>query len=641
MEYAVDMLPTPLTLDSLNSPVALNKSLGIVVRGLEVNRDSEALWSLYIELLGHHVGTATGLREVFEEALKFLPNSFEIWWRFYLYEPVHKEKENILRKIIVSFSSSSQSRDIVSRSITSATLHLSKLFCDYSLDELSVSWLLKFLTSSNWDWVPNMTEAESIKEIWGSRVPPKDSMAHGFLTEQDLNTCWVTVFHLIYSGTFPETLFYDYPFDFIAVPCYFLIKWDALEENAVTSVTISELSEIWETVLYELLKDLEGNRRSLFFVLLRGYAEFLRDAAKNVGQAQRLVKIFFEKTVFSEELSLLYFALFQEPISQVAPISAECWGMKAKHTLRNGDLVGAAHDLVQGVYSCFKDIVKVEPFESLDDASQEIDDAIDHVKSLLRLQTDLSFTLKLEPKLDIAGYRENPCIWMILVLMEVWKVTAIGIQTDVRQILSWAIDAVSGQGEQRLLWLEMMKWEVSSGLRHSGGIGSKKILGTLEEAIDAVKERSGGLFKAEDAFPRCSQRNSRMRRSSDLQPLIQAALKGLAKEQKADLLEVLLQSRPETIVFSPALVKLFFDVKAWKQARAFILACLVANPKSIHRWDLLLTLEDLGGALGSKDSIPGLLAIAGFFLDKDDVEMLRGRYSVNQKFFVCLSDRLL
>ncbi|KAJ3217111.1 Zinc finger C3H1 domain-containing protein [Dinochytrium kinnereticum] len=594
--YAIDVLPSPLTVDALVTPGAVKKSLAILAEGLEVSSNSEELWSLYLELYCRQ-GDIDSVREVFEQALQFLPASFEIWWRYYLCELELEKKEGILRRMIQAFTSSKLPIDVVSRSVLSATLQLTKLFMECELVDLAQTWLLTFLTASDMKTVISCDEPESILSVWERRAPVLNSASYNLLTPRDLCTAWLSFFHLTIFGRLPSEMFFNYPFDFIVCPAFFSISWELLEtEEPITEADLT-FGQIFDDLVFDWVNSLRESHHSAFLALLRNYFEFSvfvcnrshEDIKETVGLiSQSASKI-------RSEINFNYISVFKSSLVDEAELSIECCNLLAKGSLEADNLIEAAKYFTLGIRRCFRNPSEAFDIAFAEDAVASINDTLGHCRWLLGMNETYSLGPGLETCQDLTCYRKNIFIWMTLILLELWKNVELNGETDLVPLLSEAIQAVDSNQWRQQLWLELMKYQVLQVTRDGALRGSGLILSTLEDAMQALKEEDLSLVQVDTVFSQPPRYKQRHEGGRTLRPILLAGLKGLSKEGQSDLMDVLLQSRKEVIASCPE----------------------------------ILTLESLGGALGSKDSIPGLLQIAKSFLPESSIiftELGSGRF---------------
>lgn len=100
INYAVQAIPTSLTYDDLEKHSSgLHKAMNILSRALQANRNSEALWNFYLELYCRQA-SQEDVRETFEQAVSFIPDSIQLWWRWFSWETAVGRKEVVLSRMI-------------------------------------------------------------------------------------------------------------------------------------------------------------------------------------------------------------------------------------------------------------------------------------------------------------------------------------------------------------------------------------------------------------------------------------------------------------------------------------------------------------------------------------------------------------
>ena len=99
IDYAVSGLPALnyASLDAHSSNV--HKSLNALSQALHSNRFSSPLWHFYLELYVRR-GKQDDIRRLFRQAIGFLPNDMDLWWRFYCWEKVFSSKKEILHDML-------------------------------------------------------------------------------------------------------------------------------------------------------------------------------------------------------------------------------------------------------------------------------------------------------------------------------------------------------------------------------------------------------------------------------------------------------------------------------------------------------------------------------------------------------------
>ncbi|KAJ3098874.1 Zinc finger C3H1 domain-containing protein [Phlyctochytrium planicorne] len=579
LDFAIEMLPSPLTLEALSAPLSLKKSLTVLSRALELNKTDEALWSLYFEL-SCRISDPEKLREVFEEALELVPFSFDVWWRYYVCESEVERKESILRRIIFAFGSDIVDRETSSNAILSASVQLIKIFQLHGLDELSLTWLLTCLVSDDINAIVSCDESSAISEILAMKPGLEESFTRTNLLPEHYYTLWIILLHLAISGQMPQEVFYDYPYDFLTYPGLYAIQWDTFESQDVIWST-AETLELLEQIIEEYSIGLQPNEIPYFCSLIQCCAQLILQVKGKVElSAEFVAKYFVKLSQCHQYLKLIYFSLFKEPVSDSRDFSSAMTNLVAKVKAKQGDVLGVVTCLCRGVIAYFKDELKVDDVADIESAELALMTAKSRLGLLLRHGDGVDSMETLAPRMDSSVARGDFFLWTNFILVEALLCKIRGSNADISIIFRDALRSVGTLDCRVRFWLEALRCQVGRSSSLAPKEGWKQIVKTLEEAMDDFRETSVPFAAACDSLASKRTRGQILTRGGIVRPLIQTSLKGIGKELRTDLLEILLQSRRETVVTTPS----------------------------------LLNLEKIGGIFGSHDSIPGLLKIAKLFL---------------------------
>ncbi|KAJ3089744.1 Zinc finger C3H1 domain-containing protein, partial [Quaeritorhiza haematococci] len=130
INYAAELLPS-MNFESLEKVSGnMNKTLNVLSRALQHNRDSEVVWNFYLEIYSRR-GSDSDVRQVFEQAIGFLPLGLSLWWRYVMWEKVVDKKQLLLQRMLNILCSESAlsflDRSSRSRGVLEVLFHLVKL----------------------------------------------------------------------------------------------------------------------------------------------------------------------------------------------------------------------------------------------------------------------------------------------------------------------------------------------------------------------------------------------------------------------------------------------------------------------------------------------------------------------------------
>jgi tetratricopeptide (TPR) repeat protein len=245
LKYAISLLPK-LTHESLEKESNnLHKSLNILSRALRLNRFSFQLWYLYMELYIWR-GKPEHVRKIFQQALAFIPNDLDIWWRYLTWESDNKAKKEILGKLMVEALKNDKP--------------------DYDRSGLILSVLVQYvlldLKQSGYDDAEGsmnmILAAKTVSDITTNKSQPFESLQSTFvyqvLSSKHLALLWLLKCHLVYFGRLPDSCFRKTPYEYLVKDELILIRW---------SVAGRKLSTDQIQNLYSTLKFIAGSFEAL------------------------------------------------------------------------------------------------------------------------------------------------------------------------------------------------------------------------------------------------------------------------------------------------------------------------------------------------------------------------------------------
>ncbi|KAJ3407684.1 Zinc finger C3H1 domain-containing protein, partial [Chytridiales sp. JEL 0842] len=292
INYAADNLPEDLTMDTLNKPSNnLNKSLNILSKALEKNRSSEELWNFFLELYVRR-GSDTDVREVFEEAIGFLPRK----------------------------------NDIKSLALLSAIMLLVRHAADNGTITDASDRLRTFLTA---------TDLSELKP--GSHNPPSSdipdltiTVAFNYLSQSHLAFAWLVV-----DGKL------------------FAIVWRQLdvENEDLVSKTESVLKSICAN--WKEFATVEESRA--YLAIVRNYTNFSKNIRQNELEVSNSLQAAFKAFPSVPELELLHVdSLFSAESLAIKSPSFAKWNYSAKECIGAGSCSKVAQALVNCIRSCYE-----------------------------------------------------------------------------------------------------------------------------------------------------------------------------------------------------------------------------------------------------------------------------------------------
>ena len=278
LKYAISLLPK-LTQESLEKESNnLHKSLNILSRALRLNRFSFQLWYLYTELYVWR-GKPEHVRKIFKQALAFIPNDLDIWWRYYSWEAEHKFKKELLGKLMIELLKNEKppeydrSGQILSVLLQYVLLDLKK--GGFESAEECINMILAAKTVS--DVTTNQYQAfESLQNTFAYQV----------LSSQHLALLWLFKCHLVYFGRLPDCCFRKTPYEYLVKDDLFLIRWE-LASRKLSADQIQNLHSTLKFIAgsFESLvtKNGEDPLSKAYSALARNYFEFEKVVLKKTN----------------------------------------------------------------------------------------------------------------------------------------------------------------------------------------------------------------------------------------------------------------------------------------------------------------------------------------------------------------------
>ncbi|OAJ40254.1 hypothetical protein, variant 1 [Batrachochytrium dendrobatidis JEL423] len=274
ISYAVSQLKKPITTETIDKHSGnFNASLLILGRALIPNRLSECLWVLYIDLYQRR-GEVKDVRELFQQAISFLPMSVGFWWMWMLFErTVDGGVPMMVLKDMMVHLTGSNSRlfTLEKQSEALLTCIIQTAQCLVSVSQLSkaIEYLTMFLNGQTpiVDW-----EA-------GFKIYPHTHSIECMLESHQAVVLLLTI-HLVSFGFFPINAFYEYPHNYLVKPRFFLIDWNhsLCKKSLDTIETINGLFDSWllQQSDVTVIKEKDAGIKDWFCSVIRNYCEMQR-----------------------------------------------------------------------------------------------------------------------------------------------------------------------------------------------------------------------------------------------------------------------------------------------------------------------------------------------------------------------------
>lgn len=232
LNYAIFMLPSDLSYETLEKKSTnVHKTLNILSRALRLNRFSYQLWYLYMEIYSRR-GKEEDIRRLFKQALSFIPNDLELWWRFYTWETTFVAKREILDQMLIELTRNhllttmGGSRSLM---ILSVVVQYVKLSLDYEDSESAGTRFDCILSSKTADDIVSAVIPEAFRPI-------NETFLFKNMSRKHVALAWLLRCHISYFGHLPHQAFLRSPYNYTIRDDLFLINWCAA--NVVLDVAL-------------------------------------------------------------------------------------------------------------------------------------------------------------------------------------------------------------------------------------------------------------------------------------------------------------------------------------------------------------------------------------------------------------------
>ncbi|KAI9355425.1 hypothetical protein DFJ73DRAFT_279440 [Zopfochytrium polystomum] len=522
VNYAAASLPSPLTTESLTKmSTNLNKALHILSRALQFNRDSETLWNFYLELFVRR-GAVREIREVFEQAIGFLPLSADLWWRYLVWEE-DSYKLDILQRMQRVFTKDCNTIDPERRSLVLTSIILS--ITDMRLQDAGVQSAVTFLRNFLYD---SFVCAED-------EYPPiAETQAQKLLTEYDLAFVWLCLLCLLHLESLPVRVFRQYPFSFLANNTLFVIKYSQAKSppNDIFGLlkhlaleTAWSCANIRAALLANLLEfkvaRMEETDQIVALIVKEGNESYpVLDALMSLSDEKVLSKLLFENKACSMRIGLWnrLVRLFLERETNAREI-ALC--------LTNAVRIFHGVPAVEADNSSFEEL--------LEEGSRLYEAAISN-----------------HPLPPLSSFlRSSVHFWINLLLLESLKESAKPASLSVK--LQTALEQVLDRGSRLQLWrqaigLSLFSHDIRAQSTRSIHSAMARI---LHEDLSMVHVASSTDAEIDFMQPLPPKDHF------DLSELLKFALQCLPEDQRTDLIDFVVRTSPDLAGFSPCAPRQF------------------------------------------------------------------------------------
>ncbi|KAJ3180998.1 Zinc finger C3H1 domain-containing protein [Geranomyces variabilis] len=491
VEYAVSVLPANLALNDLapGTPL-LDKPLNVLSRALQENRDSEELWSFYMELYGR-VGTCADARESFEQAVRFVKSGWSLWWRWCLWEKETAAKIEVMQKMVAAIVAAGSSSK--QATFLDASLYLAKLYINDSRLEDAKTWLrtaLKATDSSQMTTTPDNNNANLTQSL----PPPKilDTVAVALLDHKDLAIAWILLFHLEHFGSLPSQAFHTYPYAHLVRRQLWEIKWKkrtvAIHDEAFTTLSLTTFAWILNT--WDLQED-EQSAHS-YLALLRNMRGF-----KEVTSSPGVVVPILRKVHGIDELQYMQIKnevslkAFRAVPAWSRRDNFAHWNLHVKLAICNDQWEEAALALVNCARSLFQGLEQLSDLSSAD-KSASVEDAVLLYRKALALHVPSLRTPDLHPDLSRGDLKANAFLWLNYLMLLTLRAVGSSDEGDqeLRSALDHAIEAVRDEDGRKLLWIEYLRFQIFPRAKDAVGtqiFATRDALAVVTRAVKDVK----------------------------------------------------------------------------------------------------------------------------------------------------------
>ncbi|KAF9969505.1 Zinc finger C3H1 domain-containing protein [Actinomortierella ambigua] len=275
-------------------PMLYHEPLSILALGLALNPESEALWSFKLELATLQ-GSEDEVRDLFNQAIEYVPHSRLIWWRFFLWEKNRDQKAFVLDRMLENACVNrkpGESQEQQSNLAVDVVLQIVKLLSSAGLVETAKNWMETFLSSPEWEGIhPSSLSLAQPDGIWcddgHEMVDVSATFAAKILVPNSLCVLWLAYIHLVWNHELPAQLFHLPPNDYLSDPSLFTIHWSNVDEVEDDNELHHIVSDIF---LGLVLHFIDSEAKPCVVAIMKNYVDFMLARQQNVEDILDMIR---------------------------------------------------------------------------------------------------------------------------------------------------------------------------------------------------------------------------------------------------------------------------------------------------------------------------------------------------------------
>ncbi|KAJ3188179.1 Zinc finger C3H1 domain-containing protein [Gaertneriomyces sp. JEL0708] len=459
LRYAVDMLPEITIEDLQRSSSDLNKSLHVLSRALQANRNSEVLWSFYMELYSRRA-SSDEVRASFHQALDFVPCSERLLWQWYSWEATIDGKTAVLQGFLRSVLLSSQA---TLPSVMDAVLQLCKHSLQSEDRKAAESTLRTFLTvDSPRDFTDSLEHLDFSQQTrHPEQVIVHQTLAYRILSESDACQMWLHYIHLIAFGRFPEGMTVEFPYDYLTSRTHFQISWSKPAWPSNTGL-ICRLCRIFDQLVSSWCPPDSTHCPKSIPIIVRNYCMLLKQTGADLPTLKTILKPLSQRYPNESyfrilEVHLLQaFGSSQQALSSMVEVASKSpsdpaeWNYAVNVALTAGKIEEAVQSLIRCARAQFVEVA---------DRSDRPEDALILYELVLFNRADYHGKLALHPVRPRAESQEDVFLWLNYLILLVLEHAS---TETLQRVFTDAIESVKDTTGKQLLWLDYLQCEVAT-----------------------------------------------------------------------------------------------------------------------------------------------------------------------------------
>ncbi|KAH6603095.1 hypothetical protein BASA61_000457 [Batrachochytrium salamandrivorans] len=492
VRYAVSELKAPITNETIEKVSSnFNSALLILGRALIPNRSSECLWVMYIELYQRR-GDPHDTRELFQQAINFLPRSVIFWWMWFLFESTQSQEEQlcVLKRMMVHLAGP------VSRTLDSEKRSIAILSCCVQTAKCLVS-------------MSRPVDATQYLSVFLERKPLQKDMDISFSLLPDVHpidyldpshraVLLLLSVHLSSFGFIPSNAFYDYPHHYLVQPRLFLIEWNhpLCRLSQEVTETISELFTMWLSTQADAL-DPPGTGRTIepwLCAVIRNYSAMLR-IVHNRSQAHILEDIHLwvpcdYMTLFDRMQCGL---IDVRPTEALASVEKSLTGSPASFTRVNAacqlsllaqNINTAVSLLTNSIRTCFTDMPMLSVSEAWSDRAHTIS-LYSHAMGLELLVASNGLSPEFKPTIQRCDLQSNFHLWANFILFT--EICGVERTFSLASLFDSALKYIKGADGRAYTWMEYLRLYLPDQDTTSLATNPKQALQIFELAVSDIR----------------------------------------------------------------------------------------------------------------------------------------------------------